>query len=65
MTAALPSPARTVTTAPRRLLVLACSATKRTDSGHMPVRVRYDGPFWRMLRAVDPDGRRAKVAFSD
>lgn len=46
----------------RRLLVLACSATKRPDPGHLPARERYDGPLWRTLRATDPDGR-AKVAF--
>lgn len=47
----------------RRLLILACSATKRHDAGHIPARLRYDGPLWRTLRAADPDGRRAKVAF--
>lgn len=47
----------------RRLLVLACSATKRPDPGYLPARERYDGPLWRTLRATDPDGRRAKVAF--
>ena len=40
----------------RRLLVLACSATKRPDAGYIPARERYDGPLWRTLRAVDPDG---------
>ncbi len=29
----------------------------------MPALDRYDGPLWRTLRAADPDGRRAKVAF--
>jgi hypothetical protein len=29
----------------------------------MPARERYDGPLWRTLRAADPDGSRAKVAF--
>lgn len=47
----------------RRLLVLACSATKRRDPDYMPARLRYDGPLWRTLRSVDPDGTRAKVAF--
>lgn len=47
----------------RRLLVLACSATKRPNGGYLPARERYDGPLWRTLRAVDPDGRHAKVAF--
>ncbi len=47
----------------RRLLVLACSATKRPDPGRMAARERYDGPLWRTLRTVDPDGSRARVAF--
>lgn len=47
----------------RRMLVLACSATKRRDPGYLPGRDRYDGPLWRTLRAVDPDGSRARVAF--
>lgn len=47
----------------RRLLVLACSAMKRRDADYMPARLRYDGPLWRTLRSVDPDGTRAKVAF--
>jgi len=48
---------------PRRLLVLACSATKRPDPGRIPARHRYDGPLWRTLRATDPDDRLARVAF--
>ncbi len=47
----------------RRLLILACSATKRHDPGLMPARMRYDGPLWRTLRAVDPHGQTASVAF--
>lgn len=47
----------------RRLLILSCSATKRPEAGYIPARLRYDGPFWRTLRAVDPDGTRASVAF--
>lgn len=47
----------------RRLVILACSATKRPDPGYIPARERYDGPLWRTLRAVDPDGRRAEAAF--
>ena len=47
----------------RRLLVLACSATKRSDPGHIPARRRYNGPLWRTLRTVDPDDRLARVAF--
>ncbi|MYZ47886.1 hypothetical protein [Propylenella binzhouense] len=46
-----------------RLLILACSGTKRADPGYMPARERYDGPLWRTLRFVDPDGPKAKVAF--
>lgn len=46
-----------------RLLVLACSATKRPDPHRIPAFARYDGPLWRTLRAADPEGRRAKVAF--
>jgi hypothetical protein len=46
-----------------RLLVLACSATKRDDLKYMPAIERYNGPLWRTLRSVDPDGGKAKVAF--
>ncbi|SEP51340.1 hypothetical protein SAMN04487843_1504 [Methylobacterium sp. ap11] len=46
-----------------RLLVLACSATKRPDPDCIPAIARYDGPLWRTLRATDPEGRAAKVAF--
>lgn len=38
---------------PRRLLILACSATKRDDPTYMPAIERYDGPLWRTLRAAD------------
>jgi hypothetical protein len=48
---------------PRRLLVLACSATKRSELGRIPARRRYDGPLWRTLRTVDPNDRLARVAF--
>lgn len=48
---------------PRRLLILACSARKRADAVRMPARERYDGPLWQTLRAVDPEGRLAEVAF--
>jgi hypothetical protein len=47
---------------PRRLLILACSATKRHDLAPLPARDRYDGPLWRTLRAADPCSRRARVA---
>ena len=53
----------TPTESTRRLLVLACSATKRPDAGHISARLRYDGPLWRTLRSVDPDSARARVAF--
>lgn len=46
-----------------RLLVLACSAIKRSGRDPIPALARYDGPLWRTLRAADPDGRHAKVAF--
>ena len=48
---------------PRRLLVLACSATKRHDIDRIPGRDRYDGPLWRTLRTTDPEDRLARVAF--
>lgn len=48
---------------PRRLLILACSGTKRPDPGNIPAIDRYNGPLWQTLRTADPDGRRAKVAF--
>jgi hypothetical protein len=48
---------------PRRLLILACSATKRPDPAPIPARDRYHGPLWRTLRATDPRGRRARVGF--
>ena len=47
----------------RRLLILACSVTKRGRPIRIPARDRYDGPLWRTLRAADPDGCKAKVAF--
>lgn len=46
-----------------RLLILACSATKRAGPAYMPAIERYDGPLWQTLRAVDPYGEKAKVAF--
>lgn len=48
---------------PPRLLILACSATKRDGEIYMPAIERYDGPLWRTLRAVDPERRLARVAF--
>ena len=49
--------------ASERLLILACSATKRGEQKYLRAIERYDGPLWRTLRAVDPDGEKAKVAF--
>lgn len=46
-----------------RLLVLACSATKRAGPDYMPALERYDGPLWQTLRSADPRGEKAKVAF--
>ncbi len=46
-----------------RLLILACSATKREGPAYMPAIERYDGPLWQTLRSVDPRGETAKVAF--
>ncbi len=48
---------------PRRLLILACSATKRHTPDRIPARDRYDGPLWRTLRAADPNGQLARVGF--
>jgi len=50
-------------TSPNRLLILACSATKKTDAGRIPALHRYDGPLWQTLRAADPCGEKARVAF--
>lgn len=46
-----------------RLLILACSATKRDGPAYVPAIERYDGPLWQTLRSVDPRGEKAKVAF--
>lgn len=45
-----------------RLLILACSATKRGGTERIPAIERYDGPLWRTLRHCDPEGRKAMVA---
>lgn len=43
-----------------RLLILACSATKRPDNALLPALHRYDGPAWRTLRAyLDRAGAHA------
>lgn len=36
--------------APRRLLVMACTATKRSEPSLLPAGERYDGPSFRLLR---------------
>ncbi|MCW8060173.1 hypothetical protein [Agrobacterium tumefaciens] len=46
-----------------RLLILACSATKRDGAKYMPAIEPYNGPLWRTLRAIDPRGEKAEVAF--
>lgn len=46
-----------------RLLILACSATKKDGPKYMPAIERYDGPLWQTLRTVDPRGEKAQVAF--
>lgn len=48
---------------PSRLLILACSATKRGDAKYIPAIDRYDGPLCRTLRFVDPHAEKANVAF--
>ncbi len=45
-----------------RLLILACSVTKREGPACVPAIQRYDGSLWQTLRAVDPYGEKAKVA---
>src|SRR3546814_13931798 len=45
-----------------RLLILACSATKRRDPGWMPAIDLYDGPIRQTLRVVNPDRRLTRVA---
>lgn len=46
-----------------RLLILACSATKKDGPRYMPAIDRYDGPLWQTLRATDPKGEMAQTAF--
>lgn len=41
-------------TRPPRLLLMACSATKKPVSG--PARAVYNGPLYQTLRTVDPTG---------
>lgn len=46
----------------RRLVVMACSATKRRDPEPLPAIERYDGPLWRTLRARLAELPRAAAA---
>lgn len=50
--------------APRthRLLILACSATKRQDDGYIPAIDRYNGPLWQTTRCCPIDRSILKVA---
>src|SRR3546814_7213550 len=43
-----------------RLLILACSATKRQDDGYMPAIDRYDGPLWQTVRCHAGDRKMLK-----
>ncbi|ARR54582.1 hypothetical protein HY78_14650 [Rhizorhabdus wittichii DC-6] len=45
-----------------KLIIMACSATKRPDPGIMPAIRRYDGPMWRTLRARLAELPRAQAA---
>ena len=46
-----------------RLVILACSATKRHDPGWLPAGERYDGSLWQTWRNVDPQRRLARAGF--
>ena len=45
-----------------RLLILGCSASKAEGNG-LSALDRYTGPLWQTLKAVDPDGSMAQVAY--
>lgn len=45
-----------------RLVILACSATKRQDDGYMPAIERYDGPLWQTVRSIPLDRTVTKIA---
>lgn len=45
-----------------KLIIMACSATKKPDEGEMPAIDRYDGPMWRTLRAQLQRTPEAKAA---
>ena len=44
-----------------RLLILACSATKRQHDGYMPAIDRYDGPLWQTVRCHAGDRKMLKI----
>lgn len=35
-----------------KIIIMACSNTKRTDAGPLSALDRYDGPMWKTLRAL-------------
>ena len=45
----------------RRLLIMACSATKSAAAQPLPAIERYTGPVWQTLKAADPQQDRAHV----
>lgn len=45
-----------------KLIIMACSATKKRDAGEIPAIDRYDGPMWRTLRAQLQRTPEAKAA---
>ncbi|ABQ68576.1 hypothetical protein Swit_2217 [Rhizorhabdus wittichii RW1] len=47
-----------------KLVILACSATKRPDTGLLPAIQRYDGPMWRTLRARLAELPAARQAYA-
>jgi hypothetical protein len=47
-----------------KLIILACSATKREKPEPMPAIDRYDGPMWRTLRARLNDLPEARQALA-
>jgi hypothetical protein len=56
-------PSDAIHSAQRRLLILACSATKSAAEERIPATERYDGPLWQTLRAVDPNRQKAYPCF--
>lgn len=46
-----------------RLVILACSATKRTDAGYMPAIERYNGPLWQTFKAARAEAAPIACAF--